>query len=118
MKKAYSIFLGCILFVGIGQGLFTYGEVYDRGNTAFIETELNQQNDVLEGISEEQQNTQICIDETRMSTRSLSGSESCIAYCSSHGPGRENGGKNLLSVGCRNYMGGNYENYGTVDIPF
>ena len=41
----------------------------------------------------------------------------CNEYCSSHGPGRENGGLNILSTGCRNYIGYSFK-YGAVNIPY
>ena len=124
-KKMVSILLSCVLLIGISQGIFMHGGSQNYANASVMEAVLNQQsyngseqNDVLEGISEEQQNTQVCIDEPIVSTRSLAGSESCIEHCTSHGSGRENGGTNLLNSGCRNYMGWSYENYGTVDIPY
>ena len=50
-------------------------------------------------------------------TRVLDKDDSCDEYSVSHGPGRENGGTNILSTGCRNYMGINFR-YGTTDIPY
>lgn len=123
-EKIISILLSCVIYGGIVQGLSVYG-ANNQLNVGSKESCLSQQinnvsvqNDVLEGISAEQQSSQVCIDDTGVHTRSLAGSESCIEYCSSHGPGRENGGTTLLNAGCRNYMGWSYENYGTVDIPY
>lgn len=37
-----------------------------------------------------------------VSSVTQSASKDCILYCNSHGPGRDNGGSNLLGSGCRN----------------
>ncbi len=61
--------------------------------------------------------TNTCLRESGISTFDLDNKYSCIDYCNSHGPGRENGGVNLLSSGCRNYMEYRF-NYGATSIPY
>ncbi len=124
MKKLVSILLSCGLLIGFGQANFMYEEFYAYNNSSLMGMGQNHQsfngstqNDLLEGDFGGKTNTRVCIDKSGDS-RSLVGSESCIEYCSSHGPGRESGGVNLLDSGCRNYMGWGYEHYGAVDIPY
>lgn len=50
-------------------------------------------------------------------TRSIDSENSCAEYSSSHGSGREEGGTDVLSTGCRSYMSTGFS-YGTVDIPY
>lgn len=52
-----------------------------------------------------------------VSTRSIDSEDACNTHSASHGPGRENGGINILSKGCRNYMGYGFK-YGSVNIPY
>ena len=56
--------------------------------------------------------------QSSLSEYSLDNNKKCDDNCTSHGPGRENGGANLLDSGCRNYEGYSYGNYGSLSIPF
>ena len=56
--------------------------------------------------------------QSSLSEYSLDSNKKCDDNCTSHGPGRENGGANLLDSGCRNYEGYSYGNYGSLSIPF
>lgn len=58
-----------------------------------------------------------CYSNEGFSLLSLDNKNSCLDHCTTHGPGREKGGKGLLNTGCRNYMGYNF-NYGSSDIPY
>lgn len=53
-----------------------------------------------------------------VSSVTQSASKDCILYCNSHGPGRDNGGSNLLGSGCRNYIVKHGNTYVKTDIPF
>ena len=58
-----------------------------------------------------------CYSQNELNSLSLDNKNSCLDYCTTHGPGRENGGTDLLKVGCRNYMSLNYS-YGSINIPY
>ncbi len=58
----------------------------------------------------------VCYTEN-LGTRVIDSANLCNEHSVTHGPGRENGGTNILSTGCRNYMGINFR-YGTTDIPY
>lgn len=73
-------------------------------------------NDLLEGYTGEGYNLE---EEyySNVESRSMDSEKQCDDHCSSHGPGHETGGINLLDTGCRNYKGWSYGNYGSLSIP-
>ncbi len=93
--------------------VISQNEKYDTKSLNNITTVLN---DLLEGYTGEGYN----LEEEYYSnvvSRSMDSKKQCDDHCSSHGPGHENGGINLLDTGCRNYMGWSYGNYGSLSIP-
>ena len=93
--------------------VISQNEKYDTKSLNNITTVLN---DLLEGYTGEGYN----LEEEYYSnvvSRSMDSIKQCDDHCSSHGPGHENGGINLLDTGCRNYMGWSYGNYGSLSIP-
>ena len=93
--------------------VISQNEKYDTKSLNNITTVLN---DLLEGYTGEGYN----LEEEYYSnvvSRSMDSIKLCDDHCSSHGPGHENGGINLLDTGCRNYMGWSYGNYGSLSIP-
>lgn len=82
------------------------------------ETRTEVYNDLIDGYVGAGYNLEENYYSTSVNARSIDNRNSCIHYCSTHGPGRHNGGYDLLSVGCRNYKGWSYENYGRLDIPY
>lgn len=55
---------------------------------------------------------------TNITVSSIDNINDCLDHSITHGPGREKGGLDLLSEGCRNYKGYEYGNYGTINIPY
>lgn len=58
-----------------------------------------------------------CCPNNEINTLAIDSKLYCNEYSSSHGSGRESGGVNILSVGCRNYMQYSF-NYGSSDIAY
>ncbi len=68
--------------------------------------------DIIDGAT-----TDYCYPNNEINTLAIDSKLYCNEYSSSHGSGRESGGVNILSVGCRNYMHYSF-NYGSTDIAY
>ncbi len=68
--------------------------------------------DIIDGAT-----TGSCYPNNEINTLAIDSKLYCNEYSSSHGSGRESGGVNILSVGCRNYMQNGF-NYGSSDIAY
>jgi hypothetical protein len=75
-------------------------------------------NDLLEGYTGLGYNMEKEYYSSGIMPLSLDNETKCDVHASSCGAGRADGGTSLLSIGCRNWEGFSYGNYGATDIPF
>lgn len=99
LMRRLLIGISILLSVFLISGIFS--KLIWNNDWQILNTESSFNEDVFPDIIE---GTSGSCYTSQNTSRSIDADNTCNEYSSSHGPGRERGGLNILSAGCRNYM--------------